>query len=971
MRSEAVLAVARAMKVFSFHTKRLQVVYTLVSCPLSWESIGESMSGGRFEFDDGGAYCGGWEGGKAHGHGICTGPKGQGEFSGSWNYGFEVVGVYTWPSGNTYEGYWSQGKRHGLGVETKGHWVYKGEWTHGFKGRYGTRVSSASGAKYEGTWNNGLQDGYGTETYADGGTFQGQFTGGMRHGYGVRQSVPYGMAAVVRSPLRNSLTSLRSEHSNGTLLQQDVPVITTTNATGQESPSPVPIGPSRGGFALTLNVDPDLVKPKKKGLFRRGSLLGKLTKSESRTSLSSQKSKISFLRSDSALSSAASDANSTVSLGESEGEAEGGEFPPVEADIDATTTEVYMGEWKNDKRSGYGISERSSGLKYEGEWLDNQRHGYGRTTFAEGGKEEGKYMHNMLVKAVKKKVIQLKGTKIKQKVERSVEGAQRAAAIGKQKAEIANSRAAHAKSKGEAADQAAQASNNESSIARVVAKELSPSFYQPGPEYLKKRALQEIAKSNENADTGIHEPLLAEETMPTPPESPFMHEMESLKPNISPARTPSPGLTPAAAPDPNFLSPGNWNGDRTSRGSGSSSRGGSRPGSKPNSRPTTPSSAPPASAAPASAPAPAQEEPPGPSSKVPSRSPSRQSAKAEQGSDMEIKPLQKIDMESNAVEPAPVTAAAPVRTSLVSSTDEDEPPLCPAAKVSTKGKATPEPEDAEDTESAPEHPAPMMESKLEAREERKASSKADARPSPKREPSPAPRRETTPALRRDPSPAARRDPSPAARRDPSPAARREHSPAARQEPSPAPRREPSPAPRRETTPALRRDPSPAPRREATPSLRRETSPSPAQRREPSPAPKAASKPEPKPVPKPEPKAIAKPIARPSPKVEPKAELRQRSVVKAPSDVAEATEQDEVRKNHSSSNTALVHMKFSNGPEHDYDLHGHSAKYRPGHCLCSRPFLIKTFYQDFFIFKPRPSRGRREERGALLDAKCTA
>lgn len=129
------------------------------------------MSGGRFEFDDGGAYCGGWEGGKAHGHGICTGPKGQGEFSGSWNYGFEVVGVYTWPSGNTYEGYWAQGKRHGLGVETKDHWVYKGEWTHGFKGRYGTRVSLSSGAKYEGTWNNGLQDGYGTETYADGGEF--------------------------------------------------------------------------------------------------------------------------------------------------------------------------------------------------------------------------------------------------------------------------------------------------------------------------------------------------------------------------------------------------------------------------------------------------------------------------------------------------------------------------------------------------------------------------------------------------------------------------------------------------------------------------------------------------------------------------------------------------------------------------------------------------------------------------------
>lgn len=147
------------------------------------------MSGGRFDFDDGGAYCGGWEGGKAHGHGICTGPKGQGEYSGSWNYGFEVVGIYTWPSGNTYEGYWSQGKRHGLGIETKGRWVYRGEWTHGFKGRYGTRQSMSSGAKYEGTWNNGLQDGYGTETYADGGKGDG----------GYQRDVRPAMAAVTSS----------------------------------------------------------------------------------------------------------------------------------------------------------------------------------------------------------------------------------------------------------------------------------------------------------------------------------------------------------------------------------------------------------------------------------------------------------------------------------------------------------------------------------------------------------------------------------------------------------------------------------------------------------------------------------------------------------------------------------------------------------------------------------------------------
>ncbi|XP_028328024.1 junctophilin-2-like isoform X2 [Gouania willdenowi] len=127
------------------------------------------MTGGRFDFDDGGTYCGGWEDGKAHGHGVCTGPKGQGEYSGSWSNGFEVVGVYTWPSGNVYQGFWAQGKRHGLGVESKGRWIYRGEWAHGFKGRHGVRQSLNTPAKYEGTWSNGLQDGYGVETYGDGG----------------------------------------------------------------------------------------------------------------------------------------------------------------------------------------------------------------------------------------------------------------------------------------------------------------------------------------------------------------------------------------------------------------------------------------------------------------------------------------------------------------------------------------------------------------------------------------------------------------------------------------------------------------------------------------------------------------------------------------------------------------------------------------------------------------------------------
>nr|XP_033770145.1 junctophilin-2 [Geotrypetes seraphini] len=630
------------------------------------------MSGGRFDFDDGGAYCGGWEGGKAHGHGICTGPKGQGEYSGSWNYGFEVVGIYTWPSGNTFEGYWSQGKRHGLGIETKGRWVYKGEWTHGFKGRYGIRQSTSSGAKYEGIWSNGLQDGYGTETYADGGTYQGQFTNGMRHGYGVRQSVPYGIAAVVRSPLRTSLTSLRSEHSNGTLLHSD--------ALPGSQESIVSPTITRGGFALSLYSDPDSIKPKKRGFFRRSSLLGKLSKSESKSSLSSQKSKLSFLKSESGFSSATSDGNSTMSLGEG---TEAEEFPPVESDIDATTTEVYMGEWKNDKRSGFGVSERSSGLKYEGEWLDNLRHGYGCTTFPDGRKEEGKYRNNVFIKGMKKRVIPLKSAKIRQKVDRSVEGAQRAAAIARQKSEIAVSRTAHAKTKGDGAEQAANAANIESGLARTMARELSPDFYQPGPEYQKRKLLQEILENAENMESIVQEAPSGEEPPSTPSESPQLHEKNSdthERPPSSSSTPPEAKRSRQSVKKDGLLSPGSWNGEQ--------SRGSSHVRSQSEGRATTPN---------------LQDDNVAGSSRFSFHGPMRQSnvrTPADQKSkyDMQIKPLQRIDKQLKDLEGEFHEGyhSYPVRTSPVTPPIEYEEPLRFPKVPSTPG--TPEPKNIAKTD---------------------------------------------------------------------------------------------------------------------------------------------------------------------------------------------------------------------------------------------------------------------------------
>ncbi|KAK1881450.1 Chromodomain-helicase-DNA-binding protein 3 [Dissostichus eleginoides] len=100
---------------------------------------------------------------------------------------------------------------------------------------------------------------------------------------------------------------------------------------------------------------------------------------------------------------------------------------------------------------------------------------------------------------------------------------------------------------------------------------------------------------------------------------------------------PSPGII--SKEDPKLLSPRSWNEDKSIKSGGS--KGSSKSNSRPSSRPTTPATSAPPTAAPESTEA--------PGSRGPSRTPSRQSSKNEQGSHLEIKPLQKFDSE----EPAP------------------------------------------------------------------------------------------------------------------------------------------------------------------------------------------------------------------------------------------------------------------------------------------------------------------------------
>nr|XP_022914220.1 junctophilin-1 isoform X1 [Onthophagus taurus] len=482
------------------------------------------VNGGRFDFDDGGTFCGGWEEGKAHGHGVCTGPKGQGAYSGSWHYGFEVSGVYTWPSGSTFEGQWQNGKRHGLGVETRGRWIYRGEWTQGFKGRYGVRQSNTSAAKYEGTWANGLQDGYGSETYADEGTYQGQWLRGMRHGYGVRTSAAFGRASKFRASkaIRASMTSLRSNEGGGGSVDQDK----------REKR----VDDTRGGFVLKMDSSEPSARRRSVGSSntKKGILGWKLKRQRSTGDIEKRGAGAGSIRSTAStaswtsMGSAQSGATNTSVPSDSNAS-----FVVEDEKMDPSVKETYMGEWKNDKRTGFGVSERSDGLKYEGEWYNNKKYGYGVTTFSNGEKEEGKYKNNVLITNPKKKhLFLMRSAKFRERIDAAVGAAQRASKIALQKADIAISRTATARGKAEQADIAAAHAREDSEVAMGVAKKYAPDFKQPGLDRWR-------AKAERNKEKYADLPAYQKDFNTIMNQNPSTTIVQNANPNVNPNINPS------------------------------------------------------------------------------------------------------------------------------------------------------------------------------------------------------------------------------------------------------------------------------------------------------------------------------------------------------------------------------------------------------------------------------------------------
>jgi len=270
---------------------------------------------------------------------------------------------------------------------------------------------------------------------------------GARHGYGVRKSAVYSDAASCRQhpPVRrSSLTSVRTviEFDTSPVQSSSAPAVQDAGPLTHARPGTVATGKPlqvssssarRIGFSLTGKC----VEAEDAGgggagdMAHRASLLLGLQRNDAARS---------------SFSGTSGGGGNPSNSGGGTGRDAGTNKHKDTTAIDPLAVETYSGEWKNDRRSGHGISERSDGLRYEGEWLDNCKCGYGVTTFGGGPdhpggwREEGKYKNNVLLSPSKKLLLPLRASKVREKIDTAVGAAVRAAQIAAQKSDIANSR---------------------------------------------------------------------------------------------------------------------------------------------------------------------------------------------------------------------------------------------------------------------------------------------------------------------------------------------------------------------------------------------------------------------------------------------------------------------------------------------------------------------------------------------------
>lgn len=138
-----------------------------------------------------------------------------------------------------------------------------------------------------------------------------------------------------------------------------------------------------------------------------------------------------------------------------------------------TIKEVYKGEWKADKRHGYGVVECSDQYNYTGQWHENMRHGFGTAILPDGTKLEGEWENDILINDIRKKGALVSCvTRLRQRLRLACEAAQQAKEMATQKSDMALSRATAARDRSSDADTAAEHAREAAIIARARAQKL-------------------------------------------------------------------------------------------------------------------------------------------------------------------------------------------------------------------------------------------------------------------------------------------------------------------------------------------------------------------------------------------------------------------------------------------------------------------------------------------------------------------
>ncbi|TPP59062.1 Junctophilin-2 [Fasciola gigantica] len=481
---------------------------------------------GRFDFNDGGTYVGQWYRGCAHGLGLATGPNGVGEYSGQWDAGFETCGVYVWPSGNVYAGTWSKGKRHGYGQQIRGKWIYQGQFTAGMCGPCGVKAMCNSQSMYEGSWCLNRFEGYGVETCADGSVYAGSWSRGLRQGLGVRRSY-------IRVPVNSSETETTKKATLDSLLSSILnrnndkfSNTSTLDSMGDRESDSAQLSQViqtethqvYGGFTDCGRVGRALTKRLRRqhSAFELGCPMSpKIPESTTDVEENTEKSPSSLMSSSQKLramsfrtkgltrtpvnimSSPEKSSAVTEGLSPNRLKAAVGTSEPSASDW-ITSVEIYAGEWVEDKRTGYGISERSDGYRYIGEWLQNQRHGYGVVHQPDGTQDEGQFQADRITKRLgrRSKLQILRQSKLKDCIEYAVLRATDAAKEAKNKAaKMAQEKAKLARNAAESAENHLLKARNLSQLARDFVRENEPQFHQPGLEWEKKRQSERLSST--------------------------------------------------------------------------------------------------------------------------------------------------------------------------------------------------------------------------------------------------------------------------------------------------------------------------------------------------------------------------------------------------------------------------------------------------------------------------------------------